>query len=401
MNKSKQAGSPANEAVQPKSDGPSKISSDHFSRFLDPSVKGVELVQLKSDRSRSVADTHAAENGNANLSKDPLLSVDTRSTRLWSSLPMNSQTSDEGGIQRYRSGGEWGDMLDMISRRKTQALAPEHFENMWTKGRNYIRNEGENRFNEQVPQGSSHENSVTKTSTKAMSKTKENVTGLSPSESTHIQSGCTDPFKEINSFRLAVQDIPNHSVGNSYEEDGQNVMCLEDLDSGSDTSYTSEDEENNRVTGLDSPGTKVWDGKKNRNMAVSHIHHPLEIFESNNAKKTAKGHVHYSRLHRNRNSRKRSRPSNHKVHVWQEVERTSFLSGDGQDILGSSKGHANDEDFSDDSDTESLGRVHSGAAASSSAPSTSVAESRGLVVNSLKNSLAVDSFYKLRCEVQP
>lgn len=90
-----------------------------------------------------------------------------------------------------------------------------------------------------------------------------------------------------------------------------------------------------------------------------------------------------------------------KVHIWQEVERTSFLSGDGQDILGSSIGHASDEDFSGDSDMENLGRAHSGAAASSSAPSTSVAERHGLVVNSLKNSLAVASFYKLRCEVRP
>lgn len=399
MNKSKQTVSPVHEAAQPKSDGHAKISSDHFSRFLDPSVTGVELVQLKNGQSRSVEETRAAENGNGSLSKDPLLSIDAQSTRSWSSLAMNSQTTDEGGLQRHQSGGEWGDMLDMVSRRKTQALAPEHFENMWTKGRNYKRKEGESRLNEQVPQGSSHGNLVTENSTKALSKPKDNVTRLSPSEGSHLQSGCTGQFKETNSSRPAVQDIPSHSLFNPYQEDGEDLMHLEDLVSGSDTSYTSEDEENSSVTGLDSPGTKVWDGRNNRNTVVTHIHHPLENFESHIRKKTAKGHVHYPRLHRNHSSRKRSRPSNHKVHVWQEVERKSFLSGDGQDILGSSKGHANYEEFSDDSDIESLGRVHSGAAASSSAPSTSVADSHGLVVNSLKNSLAVDSFYKLRCEV--
>ncbi|PON32773.1 Phox domain containing protein [Parasponia andersonii] len=399
MNKSKHVVSPVHEAAQPKSDGPTKISSDHFSRFLDPSVTGVELVQLKNDQSRSTADTHAAENGNGNLSKDPLLCIDTRSTRSWNALPLNSQTIDEGGLQRHYSGGEWGDMLDMISRRKTQALAPEHFENMWTKGRNYKRKDGESPLNQQVPQGSSRGNLVAESSAKAVSKAKENVMRLSPSERSHIQSGCANQIKETNSSHIAVQDIPSRSLVNSYQEDGQSLVHLEDLDSGSSTSYTSEDEENSSVTGLDSPGTKVWDGRNNRNTAVSHIHHPLENLESHNTKKTAKGHVHYPRLHKNQTSRKRSRPSNHKMNVWQEVERTSFLSGDGQDILGSSKGQANDEDFSDDSDVESLGRVHSGASASSSAPSTSVAESHSLAVNSLKNSLAVDSFYKLRCEV--
>ena len=119
-----------------------------------------------------------------------------------------------------------------------------------------------------------------------------------------------------------------------------------------------------------------------------------------NEKKSAKGHSRYQQF-RKPTSRKRSRPSNSDVHVWQEVERTSFLSGDGQDILRSSKENASYGDYSDDSDTESLGRIHSSAAASSSAPSTSAAESN-LVASSLQNSLAVDSsFYRLRCEVLP
>ncbi|XP_062089343.1 uncharacterized protein LOC133795894 isoform X2 [Humulus lupulus] len=389
MNKSKQAVRPVCGASQPKSDDPTKISPDHFSRFLDSSVTGVELVQLKNDQSRSDTDTHAAENGNGNLSKDPLLSIDTQSTRSWSSLSMNSQTNDEAGIQRHRSGGEWGDMLDVVSLRKTQALAPEHFENMWAKGRNYKNKEGDDRLNEHVPQGSSHGNLITENSTKAASKLRDKVTRPSSSESSHIQSGCTNKLKETNSSHQTVQDIPSQSLVNSD---------VEYLDSGNDTSYTSEDE-NSSITGLGSPGTKVWDGRNNRNVAVSHIHHPLENFESHNAKKTAKGCARYQRLHKNQTSRKRSRPSNQNVHVWQEVERTSFLSGDGQDILKSSKGRANDEDYSDDSDMDSFGRVHSGAAASSSALSSSAAENHNLVVNSLKNSLAVDSFYKLRCEV--
>ncbi|XP_030491797.2 uncharacterized protein LOC115707853 [Cannabis sativa] len=388
MNKSKHAVRPVSESSQPNAEGLTDISSDHFSRFLDSSVTGVELVQLKNDQSRSDTDTRAAENGNGNLSKDPLLSIDTRSTRSWSSLPMNSQTNDVAGIQRHRSGGEWGDMLDVVSLRKTQALAPEHFENMWTKGRNYKNKAGDDHLNEHVSQGSSHGKLITENSTKAVSNLKDQVTRGSSSESSHIQSGYTDKFKETNSAHFTVQDTPSQSLVNS---DG------EYLDSGSDTSYTSEDE-NSSITGLGSPGTKVWDGRNNRNIAVPHIHHPLENFESHNAKKTAKGRVRYQR-HKNQTGRKRSRPSNQNVHVWQEVERTSFLSGDGQDILKSSKGQANDEDYSDDSDMDSFGRVHSGAAASSSALSSSAAENHNLAVNSLKSSLAVDSFYKLRCEV--
>ncbi|KAL5575140.1 hypothetical protein UlMin_016839 [Ulmus minor] len=380
MSKSKKAVSTEHEAARSKADEPTKFSSDHFSRFVDPSVTGVELVQLKTDESKSAA-LHAAANVNGN--KDPLLSIDTRSTRSWSSLPMNSQTNDEGGLQRHGSGGEWGDMLDMISRRKTQALAPEHFENMWTKGRNYKRKEGENRLIENVPQGSSHNKFVSENNnTKAVFKPKEKETVKLSPESSYIQSGCTGQ---------------SQSVGNLYEEDNdENLMHFEEADLGSSTSYTSEDESSS-ITGLGSPGTKVWDGR-NRSMTISHIHHPLENSEGHNTKRIPKGHVRQQRLHKNHSGRKRSRPGDHKVNVWQEVERTSFLSGDGQDILSSLKGHENDEYFSDDSDVECLGRVHSGAAASSSA-SSSVAESRSLAVNSLKSSLAVDSFYKLRCEV--
>ncbi|KAH7547284.1 hypothetical protein FEM48_Zijuj01G0293400 [Ziziphus jujuba var. spinosa] len=398
--KSNKAVTTVNETAQPKPDGPPKISSDHFSRFLDPTGTGVELVQLKSNQSRSTAVTPAANNVNGNLAKDPLLSVDARSNRSWSSLPVNSETSDDGNIQPHCKGGEWGDMLDLISRRKTQALAPEHFENMWTKGRNYRNKVGENRFVEHVPQTSGK--LVPENNVKAISKPKQKefVTNLNPSGSTPIQYGYADQFKEENISCHVVQNIPSHSQVNLYQEDDQkNMMHLEEVDSGSSTSYTSEDEENGSVTGLDSPVTKVWDGKSNRNMTISHIHHPLENYEGHMRKKTGKGHVHYQRVSKTQSGHKRSRPNNQKVHVWQEVERTSFLSGDGQDILNPLKRHANDRDSSDDSETESLGRIYSGAAASSSASSISISESHGLGVNSLKNSLAVDSFYKLRCEV--
>ncbi|XP_062155609.1 uncharacterized protein LOC133863600 isoform X2 [Alnus glutinosa] len=393
-------GLPVQGASQSKPDESSRISSDHFSKFLDPSVTGVELVQLKNAQSRTAADTSATDHVNGN--KDPLLSIDPRSTRSWNALPLNSQTSDERGLERHLSGGEWGDMLDLISRRKTQALAPEHFENMWTKGRDYRKKDGENRVIEQVQHGSAAAKSVKVENLKATSKPKEKntITKLNHSESGTVHSGFTDRLSVEKSFLPTGRSITNRSSFVSYDEDDEhNNVRLEEVDSGSSTSYTSEDEETNNVTGLDSPVTKVWDGRSNRNLSISHIHHPLENSEGRIAKKTGKGHLHYQRLARPPSSHKRSRTSSKKTHIWQEVERTSFLSGDGQDILSSAKGHANAEDSSDDSEIENFGRVQSGAAASSSAPSFSIPESQSLTISSLQNSLALDSFFKLRCEV--
>ena len=400
MTKANKGVSMAQGASQSKSEESSRTPSDHFSRFLDPTVTGVELVQLKTNQSRTAANTSVTDHVNGNLSKDPLLSVDPRSTRSWNSLPFNSQTSEETGIQSQRPGGEWGDMLDLISRRKTQALAPEHFENMWAKGRNYRKKEGENRVIEQVPQDSSPGKSVKVDHSKAISKPKENsVTKNNHFESNTVHSESTDRLSAENSFHPTNRNASNRSSFVSNEEDDEHNLTLLEVDSGSSTSYTSEDDETNNVTGLGSPGTKVWDGRSKRNQAISRIHHPLENFEGRTAKKTSKGHVNYRRLVKPPSGRKRSRSSSQKTPIWQEVERSSFLSGDGQDILNSAKEHANVEDSSEESEIENLGRIHSGAAASSSASFFSIPESHNSAVKSLQNSLAVNSFFKLRCEV--
>ncbi|KAM1412636.1 hypothetical protein ACFXTO_025341 [Malus domestica] len=370
------------EASQSKQEGPSKISSNHFSRFLDPSVTGVELVQLKNGQSKTAVETPAT--ANVNGSKDPLLSVDTQSSRSWSTLRMNSLTSNERVTEHNQSGGEWGDMLDLMSRRKTEALAPENFENMWAKGRNFRKKEGE------IIEHSSGGKSVTVDHfmEKSRPKDKENVSKFNYSDRGTCQ----------NNFRPGDQNIPNRYRGFSYQDDDEDDhMRLDEFDTGSSTSYTSEGEETDSVTGLDSPGTKVWDGRSNRNMAMSHIHHPLENSGRHIRKRTVKGNLHLNRLSKTQSFHKRSRPSNKKVPVWQEVERTSFLSGDGQDILNSPNRDAN-IDSSDDSDIEGLGRINSGAATSSSA-TLPFADSHSLNFNSLKNSTVVDSFFKLNCEV--
>ncbi|XP_057968110.1 uncharacterized protein LOC131157761 isoform X2 [Malania oleifera] len=396
--KARKGATTAQEACQSKTNVSSKISSDHFSRFLDPSVTGVELVQLKNDQSKTAESKPATGNVNGmHHSKDPLLSIDAQSTRSWSSLHSDSQTGDGGSIQRHRSGGEWGDMLDIISRRKTQALAPEHFENMWTKGRNYKKTES---LIEQVPQNSSPGLSNTADhSMLSKHKGRDGVSNINIPDSSAVLSGCNDQSIGVDMVLHNSQNMSSSSSITSYAEDDEHdLRRLGEVESGSSSSDQTEDEEASIVTGLDSPGTKVWDGRNNRNVPISHIRHPLEISKGHRARRDGKGHVHFQKLSRTQSGRKRSRLSSQKMPVWQEVQRTSFISGDGQDILSSSKGHTVVEDSSDDSEVESWGRAHSGAAASSSAP-ISLPQGCALDVNSPNNSLLADSFLRLRCEV--
>ncbi|KAK8608454.1 hypothetical protein V6N13_023877 [Hibiscus sabdariffa] len=388
----------AQDASKYKPNGSSKISSDHFSKLLDPSVTGVELVQLKTNQSGDAGDTTATANlYGPQLSKDPLLSMDTQTSRSWSSVPLNSQTGAERGVE-HRSGGEWGDMLDLISRRKTEALAPENFENMWTKGRNY-KKDGEKQSVEEVPHHSSAGNPAAVDHAKAISKTREKYpTKLNASESHVAQPALTDQRKIEKSFSHEVRNVPYCSSVVSSQEDDHDHVDLEDFESESSDSFTSGEEKTGNVMGLDSTGNKVWDGKSNRNLTVSHIHHPLENPEGHIVKKAGGRHIRYRRSTRTPSSRKRSRSTSQKLPVWQEVERTSFLSGDGQDILNPLNGNGKAEYSSDDSETEFFGRFHSGATASSSA-SLSISESRSLTANSLQNLLVGGSFSKLRCEV--
>ncbi|XP_011001603.1 PREDICTED: uncharacterized protein LOC105108834 isoform X2 [Populus euphratica] len=400
ISKANQRVASAQETSHFKPNGSSRISSNHFSRFSDPTDTGVELVRLKTDQSRGGPDAPEKDKVNgSHISKDPLLSIDTQSSRTWSSLPTNSQNINEEGIQRHFSGGEWGERLDMMSRRKTEVLAPENFENMWTKGRNYRKKEGENRLIEQVPQNSSASKYVTSDHSKRASNSKKDgVTKLDAPLAHNAQSVGTEQSTVENPLHHTDQNMSNHPLFSSHKDGIRSPMHVDEIESGSTSSYTSEEEDANSVTGLDSPGTKVWDGKTNRNLAVSHIHHPLENPDGHREKKTGRGLAHYQRLSRHQSGSKRSRPSTQKVHVWQEIERKSFLSGDGQDVL-SLKGHTKADDFSDDSEFESLDRVYSGATACSSATSVSIPENHTSNVNSFKHSLMVDLIYKLRCEV--
>ncbi|OUZ99956.1 Phox homologous domain [Macleaya cordata] len=401
-NKANKGATPtAQETSQHKPNGASRTSSGQLLGLQDRSVSGVELVQFKHENSGVSTDEAVKKNVNGSTyQKDPLLSVDTRTSHSWSSLPSDSQTVDGREIQPHQSGGEWGQMLDIISHRKTQALAPEHFENMWTKGRNYKKKEGDNRSNKQGVQNllsGSHISDHSKVVPKY--KIKDGKAHVDSSEkSTSLPPYDGKLVGEKIRLHTDGSNLTHPPVASNEEENGQSLMCLEEDELESDSSYTTEDDENSNVTGLDSPGTKVWDSKNKRNGAVPYIHHPLESSEGHAVKKSGKGHAHYKKIPRIHTGKKRSRLSSQKVQTWQEVERTSFLLGEGKDILNASK-DVKAEESSDDPELESWGRVHSGSAASSSVASFLVSEAHTSSMNSLGNSVLEASFLRLRCEV--
>lgn len=393
---SKKADKVAMVAQQVKSSESPTMSTVQIARSLDPSVKGVELMQVKKDLPNSSTDNIEAEDMNGGLSKDPLLSIGTQSTRSWSSLPLDSQTGDGRCIQKHNSGGEWGDKLDVISRRKTEALAPEHFENMWAKGRNYKKKEGAN--NSALPVQQSTFTCLAKPvdDPKSLSKNrrKDGAEKVIAAKDPAASSGGAE---SSGGQKLHPYDNWSKS-GNpgiaSCEEDYEDSVNSDDAESGSTSSFPTDDESSN-ITGLDTPSVKVWDGRNNRNQSVTRIHHPLEISKGH---KTRKGRVQSQRLLRSQSGRKNSRSISQITDIWQEVERTS-VSMEGQDILKSSKGRVKSDGSSGDSETESLRRTNSGATASSSLSYISIPESRGLASNNPVSSLLADSFLTLRCEV--
>ncbi|KAL8458257.1 hypothetical protein ACS0TY_035947 [Phlomoides rotata] len=328
---------------------PSRVLSDHATQLTDPSFKGVELVQLKKDQNSKEPKNHTSDAMNGTFfSKDPLLSMDTRSTRSWGSLP---DTHDDEGKDLLR-----------------HALAPEHFDNMWTKGRDYKRKEDTN---------PAQQNSLM---------------GVSNS----VEQSTVFRVKEQNTTALR-RDLSNETyapISAGKEEDLKSVSS--DEDESWSSSYT-EDEDTSSVMGLDSPGVKVWDGKNKRNF--SHIHHPLETVDGHTTRKTSKDQLHSKKMHRTKSAKKRSRSSVHNGQVWQEVERTSFLLGEGQDVLNNSKVTGKPGDSSEDSEAELLGRIYSGSTTSSSMSFASLPGSQSLAANSAKHSVIGDPFFKLRCEV--
>ncbi|KAL8170594.1 hypothetical protein V2J09_022398 [Rumex salicifolius] len=365
------------DAVQPRQNGPQKISIDHFSRDLDPSVSGVELVQLKSTSPKSLADQAGDEHANRGYpSKDPLLSMDARTSRSLTDLPSNPLSSDGKKLLQLNSGREWSDMLDYISHRKTQALTPENFENMWTKGKNFKNRDTRIGKEPQRYHGKHTEVMNSSDIASNQKQTDRLMEGNSPGKSAAYSGSSVIPTPDVMSTRPSMLS----------DEDEEN-------ESESSSVYSSENEES-IITGLDTPTTKVWDGRTIRNVGVSRIRHPLESKHGKLARRSSAEN--HQRLPRSQTGRLKSGKVGHDLPIWQEIERTSFLSGDGQDILNP-KHSTKDDDSSDEYDVEIMNRVQSNTAASSS--TRSFHEGCKLTSNSPQPIFFGNTFFKLRCEV--
>ncbi|KZV56103.1 hypothetical protein F511_06120 [Dorcoceras hygrometricum] len=318
-----------------KIDGSSKIPN-HLSGFPDPSVKGVELVPLKKDQNRKDPD-YPSSNNVSGLSKDPLPSMDAQSTLSGNSMP-EIQKNEGKGIQQHRSGGEWGNMLDVFARRKNEALTPEHLDNLWTKGRGYRK--------EEIKQPAAQ---VQRKSLVGVSNSVDQPQGLS---------------EQKNVSNSGYSRCPRPSTTSLNEEENEHGSVPSDGVESWSSSYTDEEDTNN-VTGLDSPAVKVWDGKNKRNF--SHIHHPLETFEGHKNGKAKKACLHSKKLHGTKSAKKRFRSSIHDEIEWQEAARTSSL-------LREMQGKENLSYLSEDSDAEQTERICSGATTSSSMSLASLPE---------------------------
>ncbi|WOK91422.1 hypothetical protein Cni_G00113 [Canna indica] len=380
------------------------VPDDQASGSLDHSSPGVELVPFKTDNRKVVSGEISIANGMCHISKgsdsgsksrsslapridnfhvnSDFASNEARVSCSNNSLQADSQVHDGQKIGSYASGSEWAHMLDTISRRKSQALAPEHLDNMWAKGRNYKKKEA-NKFLKSVAENSS----LGFTNTHPGTANQDRIHKSDISKKTPILANL--PATDCNGS--------NHSNSSFHEETEHGDH--EEVESESENSYTTEDDENSTVTGLDSPGTRVWESKNKKNSGVSSIRHPLETSEVHAPKRSSKIHVHHHRTSRASSGRRRSRSSNQKIPLWQEVERTSFLVGDGHDILNTSKKDAKSLELSDDSDVEVRGRIYSGAVASSSFSSVSASESSYSSMKSPDILVLADTFLKLRCEV--
>ncbi|KAL6610700.1 hypothetical protein ACP70R_040669 [Stipagrostis hirtigluma subsp. patula] len=378
-------------------------SVDEFSALIDHSSPGVELVRFSQTQSKTSSDAPSKSKDPSSLklespgttlinSSHPLDSASFPSTSHIASdngSPLHPKNNDKAVTHSY--GRERARTLDISSQRKNQALAPEHLEDMWTKGKNY-RSENTKHV-AQVPVGSA--------SLGTSSSVQQSV-----SYNTSIHRLPSIPQKQASFSHLEDQHLIRHSTTPTYPN-GTNHLpkslsaemaehaSPEDFGVESESSYDSEDEENNNVTGLDSPVTRVWESKSKGNVTSSHIHHPLESSACSKAKKN-RSHMGKLKISRSSSGRKRSRLNAQKTPVWQEVAKSSFLVGDDLDILNTSANDSRKDGLFGDTEVESMTRMFSSVNASSlSLVSTDSSYSS----NYSGANVLEDSYLKLRCEV--
>ncbi|XP_062232251.1 uncharacterized protein LOC133929495 isoform X2 [Phragmites australis] len=342
---------------------PPMPSADEFSALIDDSSPGVELVRFRQGQSKTASDIQPSKSSSLH--------------------PKNSDRAVTDSFGRERA-----QPLGISSQHKHQALAPEHLENMWTKGKNY-KSEKAN----QAPIGSASLSTTSSvqqsvpcsTSIRHHPSIPQRQTVLSHSEDQHLIRHSTTP-----TYSNGTNHLPKSLSAEMAEHAGP-----EDFGVESESSYATEDDEGNNVTGLDSPVTRVWESKNKGNATSSHIHHPLESSGFHKAKKN-RSHVGKLKVSRTSSGRKKSRSKAQKTPIWQEVERSSFSVGDDLDILNTSANDSRTDGLVEDTEVESMCRIFSSANASSlSLASTDSSYSS----NYCGANVLEDSYLKLRCEV--
>ncbi|KAL3694595.1 hypothetical protein R1sor_008246 [Riccia sorocarpa] len=100
--------------------------------FKEPSEPGLEMVEVNQAKGQHGQSEPLTKGSSADLSGK----FDLKSP---SSSPVDNK---KDGHQTLTSPKEnWAQVLEVVTQRRTQALAPEHLDNLWAKGRNYKKRE--------------------------------------------------------------------------------------------------------------------------------------------------------------------------------------------------------------------------------------------------------------------
>lgn len=378
---------------------PHMPSIDEFSALIDHSSPGVELVRFHQGQSKTASDIQPSKSTNpSSLKLEPShASLTSSSHPLESTSLPSSHTASDNGFSLHTKisdrettdshGRERAQALGISSEGTHQTLAPEHLENMWTKGKNYK---------------SENTKHVAKVSVGSASLGKTSVQQSVPS-STSIHHNPSNSQRQSAFSQLEDQHGVRHSSAPTYPNGTPKSLSPEMAEYGgpedfgvdSESSYATEDDEVNNVTGLDSPVTRVWESKSKGNANLSHIHHPLESPGFHRAKKN-RSHVGKLKMSRTSSGRKRSRSNAQKPPIWQEVQRSSFSVGDDMDVLNTSANDSKTDELDEDPATENVARMYSSANASS----FSLASSDSTYASNYSGANVLqDSYLKLRCEV--
>ena len=373
-------------------------SIDEFSALIDHSSPGVELVPFHQGQSNTASDMQPSrrqnpsnlklESTNASLigSSHPLESTSLPSTShiaSGSGFSLHSKSSNRASPDSR--GREHAQPLGISSQRTHQALAPEHLENMWTKGKNYKFENAKHNAKAPIGSDSLRLSSSGQQPIPCSTSISQRQALLSQSEDQRLIRQSTAP-----TYSNGTNHMPKSLSAEIAEHAGP-----EDFGVESESSYATEDDEITNVTGLDSPVTRVWESKSKGNATSSHIHHPLESSGSHRAKKN-RSHVGKLKMSRTSSGRKRSRSNAQKPPIWQEVDRSSFSVGDDLDILNASANDSKTDELVEDTESENMARMFSSANSStfSLASTDSSYSSNYGGANVLQ-----DSYLKLSCEV--